>query len=61
MSYNAKGNRPFEWASKSQHTHVINDPYVQGLMKRCKFPSNNQEAANDVRDHAFSISNRLPS
>lgn len=38
MSYNAKGNRPFEWASKSQHTHVINDPSVQNLMKRCKFP-----------------------
>lgn len=55
MSYNAKGNRPFEWASKSQHTHVINDPSVQELMKRCKFPSNNEEATNDVRDHSFDI------
>lgn len=55
MSYSSKGNRPFEWASKSQHSHVINDPYVQSLMKRCKFPSTNEEAENDVRDFAFDI------
>lgn len=55
MSYNAKGNRPFEWASKSQHSHVINDPYVQSLMKRCKFPSTNHEAENDVRKFAFDV------
>lgn len=55
MSYNAKGNRPFEWASKSQHTHVINDPLVQSLMKRCKFPSTNEEAENDVLEHSFEI------
>lgn len=55
MSYNSKGNRPFEWASKSQHSHVINDPYVQSLLKRCKFPSTNDEAANDVKKYAFDI------
>ncbi|NUZ11880.1 hypothetical protein HUZ36_13920 [Pseudoalteromonas sp. McH1-7] len=55
MSYDAKGNRPFQWAGKSQHTHVINDPFVQELMKRCKFPSTNEEATNDVRDHSFEV------
>lgn len=55
MSYNAKGNRPFEWASKSQHTHVINDPSVQNLMKRCKFPSTNEESKNDVLEHSIEI------
>ncbi|ERM15497.1 hypothetical protein L585_04315 [Pantoea ananatis BRT175] len=55
MSYNSKGNRPFEWASKSQHTHVINDPSVQNLMKRCKFPSTNEESKYDVMEHAFEI------
>ena len=55
MSYNAKGNRPFEWASKSQHTHVINDPSVQNLMKRCKFPSTNEESKKDVLEHSIEI------
>ncbi|MEC8327239.1 MAG: hypothetical protein VX100_14325 [Pseudomonadota bacterium] len=55
MSYDAKGNRPFQWAGKSQHTHVINDPFVQELMKRCKFPSSNEEATNDVRDNSFEV------
>lgn len=55
MSYSAKGNRPFEWASKSQHTHVINDPFVQKLLSRCKFPSNCEEAEIDVKNHSFEI------
>jgi hypothetical protein len=55
MSYNAKGNRPFEWASKAQHTHVINDPSVQDLMRRCKFPSTNEESRKDVIEHSFEV------
>ncbi|CAI2066943.1 NurA domain [Serratia ficaria] len=55
MSYNAKGNRPFEWASKSQHTHVINDHDVQSLLKRCKFPSSNEDATKDVSNNSFLV------
>lgn len=55
MSYSAKGNRPFEWASKSQHSHVINDTYVQELLNRCKLPSDNEQSRADVKDHAFKV------
>lgn len=55
MGYSAKRNRPFEWASRAQHSHVINDPIVQSIMKRCKFPSSNEEAMNDVRDGSFTL------
>lgn len=55
MSYNAKGNRPFEWASKSQHTHVINDHDVQSLLERCKFPSSNEDATKDVSNNSFLV------
>lgn len=61
MSYGAKGNRPFEWASKCQHSHIINDSFVQELLRRCKFSSSNDEASSDVKQHSFEIDCELHS
>ncbi|MCU8487013.1 hypothetical protein M2G38_16925 [Vibrio vulnificus] len=55
MGYGAKRNRPYEWASKAQHSHVINDPVVKAVMERCKFPSSNEEAVSNVRDLSFEL------
>ena len=55
MSSNAKKNRPFEWASKSQHSHLINDPYMQSVLERCKFPSSTEDAIKDVLENAFEV------
>lgn len=48
MGYQSRQNKPFELASKSQHTHVINDEAVQKLLTLCKFPSTGDDALEDI-------------
>lgn len=55
MSSNTKKNRPFEWASKSQHSHLINDESMKDTLARCSFPSNNEESAKDVLNNSYEI------
>ena len=50
MGYSSSKNKPFEWASKAQHTHIINDTLVQDLLKRCKLPSTQADAAADIKN-----------
>lgn len=39
MPYSSKrGRRPMEYASKSSHIHIINDPVVQEFLKTCELP-----------------------
>lgn len=39
MGYSSRyGKRPYEWASRSAHTHVINDSSVQAFLSRCDLP-----------------------
>jgi hypothetical protein len=39
MAYsNTSGRRPFEWASKSTHHHIIKDENVDALLRSCWFP-----------------------
>ncbi len=45
MGYSARyGNRPFEYASKSAHGHVIKDEVVQQFLETCEIP----KTANSV-------------
>lgn len=40
MAYSsASGRRPFEYASKSGHSHIISDPAVQQFLGQCKLPT----------------------
>ncbi|KNC95647.1 DNA double-strand break repair nuclease NurA [Trabulsiella odontotermitis] len=55
MSYSSKRNRPLEWASKSQHTHIINDPEVSRILSGCKFPSTQNDVFEDIDHLCFSI------
>ena len=44
MSYISKhGKRPPELASKSSHSHIINDPAVVDYLHTCEFPKNSSE------------------
>ena len=39
MSYgNDYSNKPFERASKTSHTNIINDAAVQSFLSKCKIP-----------------------
>jgi len=44
MAYiSKKGKRPFEYASKSSHSNVINDATVSTFLKNCILPKNSQD------------------
>ena len=42
MSYN-QDKRPFEFASKSNHTHLIKDDEIQGFLSNCSIPYSREE------------------
>jgi hypothetical protein len=43
MSYSKTGNRPFEFASKSNHTYIIKDPEVLEFLKQHELPKEGDE------------------
>lgn len=45
MAYASKGRRPNEYASKSAHSYLINDPAVQAFLGRCSFPKHAGEVS----------------
>lgn len=50
MAYSSvKGRRPFETASKSSHSQIINDPAVLNLIQNCRLPiKKNDIDLNDI-------------
>ena len=44
MAYSSKNGRPFEYASKAAHGHIINDEDVRAFLKSCNLP----KRADDV-------------
>ena len=38
MSYNSNSGKPFEYASKIAHSHIINDEQVQEYLNNCEIP-----------------------
>lgn len=48
MSYTSRhGRRPNEYASKSSHTHIINDPEVVTFLSECNYPKDSEEILID--------------
>src|SRR5580698_76576 len=44
MGYSSRtGKRPAEYASKSAHSHVINDASVQAFLEKCRLPNKADE------------------
>lgn len=51
MAYASKyGKRPAEYASKSAHSQVVNDPSVRDFLKQCSLPKRADEVS--IPDHA---------
>lgn len=45
MGYTDKGSKPFEFASKSAHTHIINDIEVGAFLKKCDLPKSSDQVS----------------
>lgn len=51
MAYSSKGGRPFEYASKAAHGHIINDPLVREFLENSELPKRAEEVS--LSDHEF--------
>ena len=38
MGFRSRGNKPDEWASKTNHTQIINDSFIKNFIQGCYFP-----------------------
>ena len=38
MGITSRSHKPNEWAAKINHTHLINDPFIQDFIKGCRLP-----------------------
>lgn len=38
MGITSRSSKPSEWASKINHTHIINDPYIKAFLGKCVLP-----------------------
>jgi hypothetical protein len=60
MAYSqTSGRKPFEFASKSSHHHLINDPNVQSLLRSCWIPPDAEDVdfgAGELIDGASDLS-----
>jgi hypothetical protein len=62
MSYgNEYSNKPFERASKSAHTSIINDPEVRSFLKQCYVPPYSEETSDiDIGNLFFGTIEKNP-
>jgi len=49
MAYSSKGGRPFEYASKAAHGHIINDTLVREFLENSELPKRAEEVS--LSDH----------
>ena len=38
MGITSRSSKPSEWASKINHTHIINDSYIKAFLGKCVLP-----------------------
>lgn len=61
MGTTSRSHKPSEWASKANHTHIINDPFIKEFVATCVFPKEASEIEesdkNLIYDFDKSISN----
>src|SRR4051812_47014614 len=43
MGFSSKDGRPYEFASKTSHTHLINDSEVKSFLEGCNLPRHGEE------------------
>lgn len=56
MPYTSKyGRRPDEFASKSSHSHIINDPSVQEFLAGCELPKKVEDVSFDDHQHTHFV------
>jgi len=56
MGTTSRGRKPNEWASKINHTHIINDPTLQNYLGECSFPKDiKDEDKKDIEELVYGV------
>ncbi len=50
MGTTSRSHKPNEWAAKVNHTHLINDPFIQSFISKCTFPKEASDIGQDDKD-----------
>ncbi len=50
MGITSRSHKPNEWAAKINHTHLINDPFIQNFINNCNFPKNASDIEQADKD-----------
>lgn len=60
MGTTSRSHKPNEWASKANHTHIIQDPFIQGFVATCKFPKESSEIEDSDKDLIYDFDQSIP-
>lgn len=55
MAITSRSNKPNEWASKINHTHIINDPVIKDFISKCDFPKSAEEISDEDKDLIYEL------
>lgn len=50
MGSTSRSHKPNEWAAKINHTHIINDPFIQDFIRQCDLPKESADVESNDRD-----------
>jgi len=56
MGTTSRGRKPDEWAAKVNHTHIINDTFIENYLKKCSYPKSvSKEDQNRISELLYEV------
>ena len=59
MAITSRSPKPNEWASKINHTHIINDPFIKDFIEGCEFPSKSSEITDEDKNKFLDLDENI--
>jgi hypothetical protein len=59
MGTTSRSHKPSEWAAKINHTHIIQDPFIQDFVKNCSFPKGTTDIEDEDKSNIYSLDENI--
>lgn len=59
MGISSRSHKPNEWASKANHTHIVNDPFIKDFIKKCQFPKGSESIQESDTKLIYDLSQNI--
>ena len=59
MAIRSRSPKPSEWAAKTNHTHIIQDTFVQKFLSNCDLPSDNLDLQDNFSAATFTLDTNI--